>query len=677
MPPPRLPLARLAPDLPDRELLERYARQGDEQAFAAIVARHGRMVKALCRRVLGNDADADDAVQAVFLVLVRKAGSIRDRNGLANWLYGVAHNVARKAQQTRTRRAAKETQAASRANEQVTSDFAELLHVELEKLPAAYRAAVVVCDLEGQTVAAAAKQLGVPIGTVASRLARGRSRLAARLSKLGLSVSAGLVCTLLTESARATAVSFDPSIVGPHIHTLANEVVQTMNTLPKVTKLATVLTVGVLTLAAIAWGQAPPPRATAPKADPKPAEKAKGPSAVEVLDAAKKAADEIEEEDKRLSAWVNIAAEYALCGEKKKAKELFAAAAELDRNSPIRNRRLMWIAGRMARVGLAEDGAGLVGNNGATAESDRSAYAGWLAGTGEVKLLAKLADDCTGVFRSECLALLAAEQARLGKTDDAKKTVEEIPHDYQLVTALTALAVAQHKAKDPKSAADTLEAAAAAAGRLRAGGRPQDGAVPTHIVALAHASIGDRTAARDTAAQITHPYTRERALADIAWIEYDAGERTAAVKALDGIGGGFQADRVRAKVVRHQAGTADWKTAEATAKAITCVYWQVRAQQDLAVAYWKAGKSVDASKALAKAGELAGKDGENVVNDETGHVALRPHAMNLFYKSRAAMGEAGAAMSDIAKLESPLVKAYSALNVARGLRPRVPLEDDE
>lgn len=262
MPPLRhLPLARLTSDAPDRELLDRYIRERDERAFAALVARHGRMVRSVCRRVLGHDADADDAAQATFLVLVRKASSIRDRNGLANWLFGVAHNVATKARQTRTRRQAKEAKTPPRPPEAVTSDFAELLHAELAKLPAAYRAVVVLCDLEGQTLAEAARQLGVPTGTVASRLARGRTQLANRLRSLGLSVSVGLIAALIGESANGAGVTFtlNEDLPGP-VQLLANEVMQTMFTLSKTKLLAAV--VGVLALVgmptAVLTGAAPP-----------------------------------------------------------------------------------------------------------------------------------------------------------------------------------------------------------------------------------------------------------------------------------------------------------------------------------------------------------------------------------------------------------------------------------
>lgn len=263
-------LRRLAADdTPDGELLSRYVQQHDEAAFDLLVRRHGSMVRAVCRRVLRNDADTDDAVQATFLVLVRKAASIRDRHGLANWLFGVAHNVALKARQTRTRRTVKEASATPRPPEAVASDFADLLHAELARLPAAARAVIVLCDLEGRTIAEAAKHLGIPAGTVASRLARGRDQLAKRLAKYGLSVSAGLLATLFGEPATA-AVTFDPAAAPQPIQSLADEVTRAMFTTPKLTKLAAVLAAGAVTLAAVAWGQGPPPKAElpVPKAPP-------------------------------------------------------------------------------------------------------------------------------------------------------------------------------------------------------------------------------------------------------------------------------------------------------------------------------------------------------------------------------------------------------------------------
>ena len=249
-------LCRLAPDdTPDGVLLARYVGERDEEAFAALVRRHGGMVQAVCRRVLGNDADADDAVQATFLVLVRKAGSIRERSGLASWLFGVARNVALKARQTRDLRRAKEMGATPRPPDVAAFELAELLHAELARLPTVARGVVILCDLEGLTIAQAANRLGIPPGTAASRLARGRRSLAKRLAGRGLAVAGGLLPAALF-GGTAQAVSFDAGAVSESVHTLADEVLQAMNTIPKVTKLVLVLAAVGLTV--VAWGQDPP-----------------------------------------------------------------------------------------------------------------------------------------------------------------------------------------------------------------------------------------------------------------------------------------------------------------------------------------------------------------------------------------------------------------------------------
>ena len=165
-----------------------------EDAFAAIVRRHGPMVRGVCRRVLRNDADADDAFQAVFVVLIRKAEVVRPRNQLGNWLYGVAVNVARRRRDAIARRRTQElvTDVPGRESGDVrgTAELRAVIDQELSGLPDAYRAAVVACDLEGHTRAEAAGRLGWSEGTVASRLARGRALLADRLTRRGVAIPA-------------------------------------------------------------------------------------------------------------------------------------------------------------------------------------------------------------------------------------------------------------------------------------------------------------------------------------------------------------------------------------------------------------------------------------------------------------------------------------------------------
>lgn len=666
-------LHRLTPsDVSDSEFLKRYTLDGDERAFAVLVARHGRMVRAVCRRVLRHDADADDATQATFLVLARKAGSVRDRHGLANWLFGVARNVAARAKQARARRAAHEAKVPPRPPQQVASDFAELLDAELAKLPAAYRVAVVLCDLEGHTIADAAKHLGIPPGTVASRLARGRERLADRLRKLGLGVSAGLLATLLSESARATAVTFTPAAVTVAVHTLAEDVMRTMTATPRLPTL--LAAVAGLVLAAVAWGQAPPPKA-APPAAPKPVAE-KGPSPIDVLLQAKKAADEIVNVEAKRDALQGIASEFAEHGDKKRAKEAFESAIQLVQDSG-KARQFSWIIFAMERAGveLSTDLADVL-------QQEQAFFtAGWYRGTGDLKRLTKLAEGATGDDRDHFLAILAVEQVTQGKLVDAEKTVKAIQSpslviDAARLEALTVLAVAHHKAKDAKAAVRCMKEAVEVAARIVNGAVLRGGPAALLQLAGAQAKVGDLNAARDTADGIKDDSLKDWALADIAWAEFEAGKRKEAVNTLETIRTEYHADRVRAKIARHDADKGEWKRAEATIASMTCVYWKVFAQLDLAKRYAAAGKAVEADQALVKADELAGPGGENVRDGEPGVFRLRLHATILRFRTLAEMGRAQAAVEGAEKIEKLDERVDALLYVARGLRPRTKSEEE-
>jgi len=194
----------------DSELLQRYRTRRDEAAFEAIVRRHGPMVLGVCRRILGNHADAEDAFQATFLVLVRKAGSIRGQGMVSNWLYGVAQHTALKAKAMQCKRRAKEKEAAAlprhAAAEEVWRQAQALVDDALARLADRYRVPIVLCDLEGRTIKEAARELGWPQGTVATRLTRGRAQLARRLAAAGLTLSAGAVTTLLAPGVLAAQV---------------------------------------------------------------------------------------------------------------------------------------------------------------------------------------------------------------------------------------------------------------------------------------------------------------------------------------------------------------------------------------------------------------------------------------------------------------------------------------
>jgi RNA polymerase sigma factor (sigma-70 family) len=195
----------------DGQLLESYVRGREEAAFAALVYRHGPMVWGVCRRVLASHQDAEDAFQATFLVLVRKAASVMPRELVANWLYGVAHQTALKARATTARRRGKEKQVTAmpepaESPRDLWDDLRPLLDQELSRLPDKYLAVVVLCDLGGKTRKEAARQLHLPEGTVASRLATARALLARRLRRSGLGVSGGALAAVLAQNAASAGV---------------------------------------------------------------------------------------------------------------------------------------------------------------------------------------------------------------------------------------------------------------------------------------------------------------------------------------------------------------------------------------------------------------------------------------------------------------------------------------
>jgi RNA polymerase sigma factor (sigma-70 family) len=207
----RFMLLRDGAGLNDGQLLDEFISRQDESALTALVGRHGPMVWGVCRRVLRDYHDAEDAFQATFLVLVRRAASIASRELLANWLYGVAHQTALKARATaakrykRERRVAKMPEPAA-AEQELWHDLAPLLDEEIRRLPDNYRAVIVLCDLEGKTRKEAAAELRCPEGTVAGRLARARRKLANRLIARGVAFSGGALSAVLSQQAFSASV---------------------------------------------------------------------------------------------------------------------------------------------------------------------------------------------------------------------------------------------------------------------------------------------------------------------------------------------------------------------------------------------------------------------------------------------------------------------------------------
>jgi RNA polymerase sigma factor (sigma-70 family) len=282
--------------LTDGELLELFrARRGEaaEPAFAALVERHGPMVHRVCRQVLGNAHDADDAFQATFLVLIHKARLLRLSESLGPWLHGVALRVAACARSSEARRRTHEQRAGAAkpeyAAEAKSDDVATVLHEEIHRLPERYRNPVVLCWLEGLSTEAAGARLRCPQGTILSRLSRARERLRRQLARRGITLAGGVLGTLsLTDagSAAVAAALIDSTIltashalprqgaglVSAEVATLTKQVLTTMLLTKAKTAAAVMLTFGtIIAGAGVLAQQATDPTTTGKVRDEPPA----------------------------------------------------------------------------------------------------------------------------------------------------------------------------------------------------------------------------------------------------------------------------------------------------------------------------------------------------------------------------------------------------------------------
>jgi RNA polymerase sigma factor (sigma-70 family) len=283
-------------ELTDGQLVACFVGRCDEAAFEALVRRHGPMVLDVCRRVAGNLHDAEDAFQATFLVLARKAAVVMPSEAVGNWLYGVAYRTALKARAVAARRRARERPVQDVAQPdaeppEYRRELQRLLDGELRRLPEKYRLPIVLCDLEGRPRRAVARQLGLPDGTLSNRLASGRHLLARRLARHGFFVAAGalllpapapasLSLPLLLGTVRAgslvAAGAAARAVVSAEVATLMQGEVQSMTsrTLKLIAGAVLVITLAGLAqsggpaVAPAPIAQPPPPQAPPPQAPP-------------------------------------------------------------------------------------------------------------------------------------------------------------------------------------------------------------------------------------------------------------------------------------------------------------------------------------------------------------------------------------------------------------------------
>jgi RNA polymerase sigma factor (sigma-70 family) len=263
----------------DNVLVKQFAECGDQAAFEALVRRHGPMVLGVCRRVLRNDADADDAFQATFLVLARKAGAVRKGNSIGSWLHGIALRVSLRARVAAARRAEREQHAPARSPDPLRAGLQELaaaLDDELSRLPARYRDPLVLCYLEGHSRPQAAHQLGCSLRTLMRSLDRGRKILRHRLERRDITLSAVLGAVALAGNVAPVSAALQSAAVGNallaigtatagsipgHVSALADGLATAMSTKVKISVAAVLVTLGALVVGVGLGGReaAPPP----------------------------------------------------------------------------------------------------------------------------------------------------------------------------------------------------------------------------------------------------------------------------------------------------------------------------------------------------------------------------------------------------------------------------------
>ncbi len=201
--------------LTDAQLVERFLDRRDEGAFVALVARHGAMVLAVCRGVLKDPSDAEDAFQATFLVLFRKADGLKSAGSLGSWLYRVAYRIAIRANAVSKRRRERPIEEVTMAAEarspgegEIDRELLPSIHAEIDRLPDRYRASIVLCCLQGLSYEQAAHQLGLPLGTVGSRITRARELLRSRLVRRGVTATTAALSVLLAREATAAPAAW-------------------------------------------------------------------------------------------------------------------------------------------------------------------------------------------------------------------------------------------------------------------------------------------------------------------------------------------------------------------------------------------------------------------------------------------------------------------------------------
>jgi RNA polymerase sigma factor (sigma-70 family) len=542
----------------DADLIGAFVRSKDPAAFEALVRRHGPMVLGVCRRALGHH-DAEDAFQATFLVLARRAAAVVPRERLAGWLYGVAYRTAVEGRRMAARRRAREAPLTESVHPAVetgepTADLSAVLDRELSRLPDRLRLPVVLCDLEGRTRRQVARQLGIPDGTLSNRLATARRLLAKRLASRGITLPAGglvvflaregsssVPAPLLTAAVRAATV---PPVASAAVSALTREVEKAMF-LTKLKVLTAVVVAATLVTGAGVWGggpaagqpkgKNPTPVPVAPKAPPagmSPEHKAVLDKAAEALKSIQATGDEAV--FRKVNKLTTIGYEQARYGDKAGAAATFQEATRVAEGIESEQTK----AEALANVGFYQAHGGLTADARKTAEKITlkseaqtidyrgrvlSEVASALAAAGDLSEAVQVAeaipervhrfktkdgkvDERRDTDRRDyALKLVADAQVKAGDVSGAVATVRKIKDEGRRLYRLGELVIEYGKAGDEAAARRLFEDVrkemeASKAGPWR------------HELAMLQAAVGDAAGALKWVEKIESPEERADAL---------------------------------------------------------------------------------------------------------------------------------------------------------------------
>ncbi|WZO98651.1 sigma-70 family RNA polymerase sigma factor [Isosphaeraceae bacterium EP7] len=701
--------------LSDGRLLEQFVASRDEFAFERLLERHGPMVWGVCRRVLGDHHDAEDAFQAAFLVLARKAASVSPRESVGGWLHGVATRTARKARTTAARRKAREHRLASwtRPNSATeaapTHDLAALLDIELARLPESQRSAIVLCDLEGRTRAEAARHLGWPAGTLASRLARGRARLAARLARRGLSpinpddparaLPAGLILPagLAAKAAHTASLALSGSLPAGAI---SSRVAALADWGTRIAGLQTTLiTVAVMTLALGGtfsyMALASPPtelRQLQPATKP--------PTAARAEDIGKLRADTddalnrliaiipaITDLDDRIFILCELARIQGRAGLEKPLESTIEQVIR-DANESESDQRRRDVAGYLAGLGRGARAFQLVNEirknddrmNSLVSVVANMAVAGDLDGALRTAAAIKEARS-----RAEVLATIASLRADRDDLSGAMRAVEALYDDQpdlkqdedsyfrnERPRALLAVAAAQSRLKDP-NAAITLERAVKAARsipRVIDGDGLEWGDRTWAMISLAAgvARAGDDARAQEIIQGMRIPSKLlDQAWVDLASAQAFRGDPKLAIATLERVKNDDLKKWSVEPVVKALIKTGDFEHARRVADAASDPSVRIRARVDLAKGLAMEGHQREADELFTR---IRGE--ASVVAQTSEYWNPTRDAFGYLAKAQAEIGEQATALAWIERETIPTTKAWALLGLAGGLADRLP-----